>query len=214
MLTEDYLMRWIRITTAAIARALGLRAATLYTDAIFLLSQTMHTLVGLSGEMVDSLDDSGVISFLTGPEGVDTDRLTLLGDLIKEQADVYAEQRLLDESTWRYQRALNFYLEVVRQGGPTRVELPYEKILSLSRQLESNLPPETLFELFSYFENAGRFDEADRILTHLLKQVGPQADLQEAARSFYSGLLAKSDLELVGGGMPRAQVQSRLEKLR
>lgn len=213
MLTEDNLMRWIRLVTATIARAAGLRVATLYFDALFLLDQTLETLVGLKADLLNNLDEEGLISILTGPDGLDTDRLQLVADLTKSQADVYAAQGMDEESVWRYQRALNFYLAVMQQGGPLRAEPPYPEILELSQLLTARLPPATLFALFDYFDSVGRFDQADLALDRLMTIVAPQDDLAQTAREFYQELLSKPDLDLNGGGISREQVLHRLDKL-
>jgi hypothetical protein len=187
--------------------------ATLYTDGLFLLDQTMETLIGLKADLLNNLDEEGLISILTGPDGLDTDRLQLVADLTKSQADIYAAQDMHQESSWRYQRALKFYLEVMRQGGPFRAEPPYNAILELYQQLAPQLPPPTLFSLFDYFDSAGRFDLADDALSRLLLTIGYQDDLIITANEFYLGLLSKSDGELSGSGISRDLVRTRLATL-
>ena len=52
MLTEDYLIRLIRLGTVAMARLMGLKAQLLYQDAMYLLNQTLEEVFGMRADLV------------------------------------------------------------------------------------------------------------------------------------------------------------------
>ncbi len=214
MLTEDYLMRWIRLVTAAIARAAGLRAATLYEDALFLLDHTLEQVVGLPSELLSNLDEDSILQIVTTPEGFDTDRLVLVADLIKEQADVYQALGKTNESTWRYQRALDFYLLAIQEGGPRRFAPPYGAIELLLENLGENLPFGTQCSLYAYYDHKGEFSMAVKTLEDLISSAGLQEDLRLEAQEFYQRLLTLSDQTLQQEGLARQDLQKRLLALR
>ena len=213
MLTEDYLMRWIRLVTAAIARAAGLRAATLYEDALFLLDHTLEQVVGLPSNLLSTLDEDSLLQIVSTPEGLDTDRLVLVADLIAEQAGVYQSLGKPEESLWRYQRALDFYLLAMQEGGPHRFPPPYEAIETLLGKLDDHLPVGTRFSLYAYYDRSGQFAAAFKTLDNLLSSVGDQEDLAAEAREFYQRLLGMSAAVLRQEGLSRDAIQSRLARL-
>lgn len=213
MLTEDYLMRWIRLVTAAIARAAGLRAATLYEDALFLLDQTLKQVVGMPSELINNLDEDSILQIVTTPEGLDTDRLVLVADLIKEQADVYQALQKLPESIWRYQRALDFYLLAIQEGGPHRFPPPYAAIELLLEKLGDNLPLGTQFSLYAYYDHMGQFSEAARSLEKLISSAGLHEDLRLEAQDFYQRMLHLSEETLRQEGLSRQDLKRRISQL-
>jgi len=214
MLTEDYLMRYIRLATAALARILGLKQSLLYSDALFLIDQTLEQLLGLKADLYNSLDDTSILALLTDQGATDTDRLVLIADLTREQADIYQSVQDAAQSRWRYYRALNFYLEAQLRGGPERVPPPDEQILELSQQLGlKGMPQEIVFSLYAYFEQTGRFALAGDALAALLAENGPVDDLVDEARRFYSDLLARPESELTAGGLSQSEVKLRLAGL-
>ncbi|MCL4561274.1 MAG: DUF6483 family protein [Chloroflexi bacterium] len=209
MLTEDNLMRWVRLATSALARILGLKSSGLYQDALFLIDQTLEQLIGLRAELFDRMDDSSVLEMVTVQDQLDTDRLLVIADLVKEQADIYAAQKMIADSTWRYTRALNFYLEVVLNGGSVNFPQPYEKIDALTAQLDNqNMPPETLVSLYQYYEMMGKYRMAGDTLAKIITQEGNSPEIEEEVNSFYHRLLEKPDNDLIAGGLTRQEIQA------
>ncbi len=214
MLSEDYLMRLIRLATQALAKILGLKAAGLYTDALYLIDQMLEQVVGLKADLINNVEDDSVIAMLTRDGKLDTDRLLIAAELIKEEADILAAQKQVAESHWRYLRCLNFYLDVVLDGGPTELPTPVEQIDALTAMLdEKDLPVETQFSLYAYYEGAGRYAQAGAALERLLQATHTQEDLLEERREFYQRLASKTDAELGKGGMTRKEVEAALTQI-
>jgi hypothetical protein len=214
MLTEDYLMRMIRIATMILARIFGLKAAGLYTDALYLIDQSLEQLVGLRSEMINRLDDASIIEMLTNHDGLQTDRLQLVADYTKEKADIYTSVKEPQESRWLNLRALTFYLEVVLNGGPLELPAPYEKINELVNQLNPDtLPAETLFSLYSSYEVSKAYGKAGQMLSLLEKVPGAQEDIQRESLAFYYRMEDKTDQELAEAGLNREEVRANIQRL-
>ena len=212
MYQEDFILRLIRMATAAIARAMGYKAAGEYFQAIEVLDQMLEDVLGMSSMLIHSMQDDSLLEALSTQNGLDTDRLYLVADLLKAQGDIYAEQGELETSRSRYLRALALYLEGVladlaeNGGGPVaRVE----ELLKLVSEAE--LDPETRFSLFHYQEQAGAYRKAEAALQGLLAETGLRDELRPEFIAFYERLLEKSDGELAQAGMIRDRVEGELK---
>jgi hypothetical protein len=63
---------------------------------------------------------------------------------------------------------LNFYLDVILDWGRDRIATKYEKIEELVATLgERDLPPQTLFALYFYYDQVGEIAAARRMLESL-----------------------------------------------
>jgi len=208
MLTEDYLMRILRLATAALARAVGLKAVELYQDAIWVIDQALEQLVGLRIDLINNLDDNSLLAALTKEGEIDLERLYMAADLIREQADIYEKVGMGGESQWRFVRALTFYLEVALHGGTENFPPPNEPIESLVHHLTlKQLPAATLFSLYAYSEERGQFMQAEESLLRLISELGPRDDLREELASFYQRWMMKSDADLQAAGVTRGEIQ-------
>lgn len=71
----------------------------------------------------------------------------------------------------------------------------------------SSLPPDALGLVLCAFEHGGHFAAAEDILFALREQAGPDPGLRQFGEAFYGRLLSQSDHSLVGGNLPRAEVE-------
>jgi hypothetical protein len=214
LLTEDYLIRMINLALAAIARIVGFKTAGQYQAAHEMVNQVLEQLFGLRGYMIKMLDDSVLIKHLTVQGILDTNRLYVVADLMKEEGDLHAAQNSPADSYWSYLRSLNFFLEVVLNGGAPHFAPPHEKINFLLDTLESyTLPADTSYALFAYFEKIGAYAKADRALGDFFKIADHTEAVLHEFVAFYERLLAKSEASLAKGGLSHAQVQEKLKRL-
>jgi hypothetical protein len=76
-----------------------------------------------------------------------------------------------------------------------------------------DLPPETSERLLAYLEDAGRFDQAENLLLQRLDTAPDDRAARDAVVRFYRRLLAKSDAELIVGGLTRDEVVDGLQRV-
>src|SRR4030043_328375 len=94
MLSEDYIMRMINQALAVLLIALGLKKAGQYTEALQTFDQAIENLLGLNAHLAKQLDDSQLLDRLTFLGKLDVERLLVLADIYREEAEVHA---LLDQ---------------------------------------------------------------------------------------------------------------------
>lgn len=168
MFSEDYILRMIRMATAAMAEIMGLKKGGQYPQAMHAIDQAMEEVLGLKADLIRALDDQSLLSALTQNDRLDTDRLLILADLYYEDADILALQGKPTVAQASTLRALNFYLDVVLDWGPEKVSKKFDKIEELVGKLdEQDLPPQTCFALFFYYDQVGEFPAARRMLEKL-----------------------------------------------
>jgi hypothetical protein len=215
MLTEDHLMRILRLAVAAIARIAGLKAAVLYEDALFVVDQTLEQVFGLRPDLIRRLSDENLLAAMTHQGQLDTDRLLVVADLIKAEAEIFEAMDKIPEARWDYVRALNFYLEVVANDGPEHFPVPSEQIAQVLLSLENQpLPPETLYGLFAYFEKALRYREAAAMLERLGQSPEGLDEIHLEQEAFFRRLLSLGPGQLEAGGLTRAEVERALAEVK
>ncbi len=214
MLTEDYLIRQINLGLATLARIIGLKTAGHYQEALIEIDQLLEELIGLRSYMIKNLTDEGVLAILSHPNGLDTDRLMLIANLIKHEGDIYASKNYIEDTNSNYMRALNFYLEVQLSGGSQYFPPPHQQIEELLERFNiSELPAGTLYNLFSYYEQAGEFAKSEGMLDAVLEAVDLSEEMVAEYEEFYTRLLEKTDQELEYGGLSRSQIEKKLNQL-
>jgi hypothetical protein len=215
MYTQDFIKRMINQLVAALQMIAGLRVAGQYGQALQAIDQALETLLGLKADLVKRLDDQTILNSLTKNNDLDTDRLLILADLFKEEGDVLAALQRPAESYSSHLRALNFYIEVALSSGPQELDTPDDKLLDLFHQIEKHqLPHQTLYGLFAYFEKYGRFAQAAGILNRLADDPSLKVEVQQESQEYYRRLLAETDAELIQGDLPRAEIERRLATYR
>jgi hypothetical protein len=213
MLTEDYLIRMINLALAALASIIGLKTAGRYYEAFIEIDQTLEQLLGLRADLIRRLDDNSILTALTIQGSLDVDRLWVVAELYQEEGDIYNAQNNPAQGYWSYLRSLNFYLYGVLDGGGKHLSEPVEKIRALVQTLQDyDLPPETRFSLFYFYEQMGEYTKAEATLERLMTVPGAQEDIRAEMIDFYQRLLGKSEADLVKAGLTRAKVEDRLAK--
>ena len=168
MFSEDYILRMIRMATAALAQILRLKKGGQYPQALETIDQALEEVLGLKADLIRAMDDESVLSALTQHDHLDTDRLLILADLFYEEGDILSKQGKPAAGQISALRALNFYLDVVLDWGAERISEKFEKIEDLVAKLgEQSLPPQTCFTLYFYYDQVGELSAARRILEKL-----------------------------------------------
>lgn len=189
MLTEDHLMRQIRLFTAALARALGLKTIQLHQDAIWVLEEALEHLFGLSRDVINRMDDASLIAAVRTQDRDDLTRLRMAAELFHEEGELYQGLQEPGESTWRLLRALNLYLDVELSGGATGFPPAADKIQDLIGQLGmAAFPPDLLYPLFGWAEQQGYPNIAVPALVGLLGAYPGQDELVNEGHAYLENL--------------------------
>jgi tetratricopeptide (TPR) repeat protein len=153
MLTEDYIMRMISQALAVLMIALGLKKAGQYNEALQTFDQALESLLGLNANLVKQLDDSLLLDMLTFQGKLDVDRLLVLADIYREEAEVYILLKQPESNLFAAQRSLRLYLEATLASEVIpNLEL-IRKIEPLRLKLTAPaLPVETRLALLDYLD--------------------------------------------------------------
>ena len=153
MLTEDYIMRMINQAVAALMIALGFKRSGQFREALQSFDQALENLLGLNAHLVNQLDDNLLLDMLTFLGKLDVDRMLVLADIYREEADVYSLQGQHDSSQFAAQRSLRLYLEVTlaSEGNPNPELI--QKIEPLRIKVPApNMPVETRLAMLDYLD--------------------------------------------------------------
>lgn len=153
MLTEDYIMRLINQALAVLLAALGLKKAGKYKEALQTFDQSLETLLGLNARLVEQLDDGMLLDRLTFMGKLDLDRVLVLADIFREEAEVYKILGQTDQGLFAATRSLRLYLEVILVSDVTADRELIEKIEALRHKTPIiGLPIETRLALQDYLD--------------------------------------------------------------
>ncbi len=153
MLTEDYIMRMISQAVAVLMTALGLKKAGKYQDALQSFDQAVEVLLGLKRHLADQLDDNVLLEKLTFLGRLDVERVLVLGDIYREEAEVFTALGQPDNSCFAAQRSLRLYLEAALANEDNLNHEIIQKIETVRHHLNApGLPIETRLALQDYLE--------------------------------------------------------------
>jgi hypothetical protein len=184
MFTEDYLMRIINQALAALMTAIGLRKVGKYSEARQAIEQAVEQLTSLPANLIDQMDDAGILSLLTTQGQLDLGRLAILGELFQEEGEILFKLDQSPQDSFAFARALRFTLEVALAD-------------------ESNLNP----------ENIGKIESLCQRIEQKSKSRDLPIETQLALSDYYQCLLEKDDQALAAGGTSRKQVSEALAEM-
>jgi hypothetical protein len=214
MLTEDYLMRMINIAVAALLRAIGLRKEGQYSLAHQTIDQALENLTGIRANLLSQIDDRSIIRMLMIGNNLDIERALLVADLYAEQGEIYQLQNQSEPACFCQLRALNLYSEAVLdpsiENNPAQQE-KIERLVSAARNCE--MPFETRYSLFSYYESIGNYAKADQTMRQMLETGLFHQELKLEYKDFCLRLLDHHTGSLENGGLTREKVEQNLRQI-
>jgi len=212
-LSEDTLLRMLVAAIAeTIARLAMLRTAGNYQQASEIIDQNLEELLGLKADLVRQLDDKHIVDMLTTNGILDFGRLYYVAELFRQEAEIRATRGDAERERASQIRALNLFLEV---GFAVENEFPEadERIDELFDILGENIPEDTLFTLFDYYEQVGVFDRAEAAINLMLQITDNNSEIAAEKRTFYERLLTESEEEIEAGGLTKEYIERIYQQL-
>jgi len=212
-LSEDTLLRMLVAAIAeTIARLALLRTAGNYQQALQIIDQNLEELLGLKADLVRQLDDKHIVDMLTTNGILDFGRLYYVAELFRQEAEIRAARGDAERERFSQIRALNLFLEV---GFAVENEFPEadERIDEFFDSLGANIPEDTLFTLFDYYEQVGAFDRAETAINLMLQITENNPEIAAEKRAFYERLLTESDEEIEAGGLTKEHIERTYQQL-
>jgi hypothetical protein len=211
-LSEDTLLRMlVAAISETIARLAQLRTAGYHQEALEVIDQNLEELLGLKADLVRQLDDQHIIEMLTTNGILDFGRLYYVAELFRQESEIQARRGDNNLECTSQIRALNLFIEVGFTVENEFLEAD-DHIDELCEALGKEIPEDTLFKLFDYYEQVGAFDRAESAINLMLEITENNPDILRERLNFYERLLTETDEELEAGGLSRAKIESQLNK--
>ena len=186
MFTEDYLMRIINQTIAALMTAIGLRKAGKNSEALQAIQQAIEQLTTLPANLIDQMDDAIILSMLSAQGQLNIGRLAILADLYQEEGEILFKLEQPAQGFISFARALRFTLEVVLSEDDDLSSENIGKVEGLVQRLKGRaFPVETQLALSDFYQRLLEKDDpslttagtsrkqVSQALAELQDQLGP-----------------------------------------
>lgn len=213
MLKRDYIMKLIEQLTGALSRILFKKENRDLNGAMEEINRAYTGLLGLDPEMIRSMPDAEIISFLEISGSTQYERCMIIAELKREEAGI---SELMngpenEDAIVLYFDSLNLYLEAMTKKDEFITEFFPAHLEEVIKKVENfELPHDIGQKLFKYYEITGRYAEAEDILYELID--AEYSPVYTEAVAFYERLLKKSDEELTRGNLPRTEVIQALDE--
>lgn len=210
---NDYIMRLIQQLGAALGQIIARKRRGEVDEAEAIISRTALNLLGLDMTLLRRLSDEGIISLLRRPDTGDVGGFIVAAELLAQQGDIDEARGLPDAGYDCRQKALSLFLEACLAAPEVCGDEYADKINTLTARISDYpLPPATRRKLFAWREQAGDYARAENVIHHMLEDGDPLA--WERGLAFYERLRARTDAELVAGGLPRDEMEEGLVAFR
>ena len=213
MLRKDYILRLIEQLGVALERILALKRDGQAHQALKEIEQACEKYLGLDPRVISAASGEALLTLMSMGGKFDPRRAVLLGELLREEGELYEMEGMAERSYWGYTRALWLFLESLNLDPSLRTEDNIKDTQFLLKQLARyELSPALKQRLFKYYEWRREFSKAEDILFDLVAQ--DRARWVEQGMEFYQRLRPLSDDELAAGGLPREELELGMKDLK
>ena len=204
-------MRQIEQVGQLLAQILGLAKGGRGDEALGMFDAAYTPLVGVGSRVVAVLDDGQLIDLLTSGSNPDMRRVAMALELLKAEADLYAESGQAGEAAVRYRRA-------VALAGclAARSERLLHRDLAaglLERAGELELSDAQRLAVARVLEALGRYADAEDALFELIDELPGDPGPVEEAIAFCQRLRPLEPEQLATGGLSLEEVNATLAEL-
>lgn len=214
MIKNDFLGKMIEQISEAITTVTGLKGKTAFKDAHESIKETLKQFFGLNPKSIETLQSKSLIDIVTGGDKNNNVKALLLGELIKEQGDLYREEGKEKEALSTYIKSITILSEVMIEDETVREERYIHKVDEIEEILSNyHLPIDTTLVLIKYYESIGAFDKSEDLIYDILDDSNYNKDIVSLGLDFYNRLLKLDDKTLENGNLPRNEVEDALEGL-
>ncbi len=194
-----------------LSRALMLKDAKEYGEAVTEVKNAAKLFLGLSTDALDKLSDKDLLKLWRVGDDLDAERCALAAQLFKVEGEIYEDKGDEERAVGSYLKSLSLLtatINFLREKIPH--ELP-ETMDFLADKLDfTTLPLEFRKKIFTTYSTIGRFAKAEDLLFDIVSE---NPSFAEHGRRFYEQLLNHTDEELAQGNLPRSEVLEGLAQL-
>jgi tetratricopeptide (TPR) repeat protein len=205
MIRRDYIMRLITEMTQVLLRVVSLRHRQDYELALKEIDDALRRLRHDESSPPAELEEW--LALCAKHEQAASGLLVAVGELIREQGEIFLLQARNEEARRAHTLALGLLVEAILSGQTFVTEELLERVERLATRLEAGpRPPQLLSRLASYYEARGRFAKAEDVIFEWVESGASAA--RTFGLAFYDRIERQPDAELERGGLPRPEIQS------
>lgn len=215
VMQRDYLMRMIWQFTDMLGQMGGARKQRKAGLVEVKMEEWLGSNLGLSLKLIRALSDKDLIQLLTGGRPVESDKLIMVGRLLREDGEL-AEMQAGPEAAYSpYNKGLKLLLLAHEQGieKVDYLDLPAETEWLINKLAPYSLDGEVLKGISRFYEETGRYAEAENHLFEWLELPDAEAEAIRYGTAMYNRLLALPDDQLEAGKLPRDEIEEALLQL-
>lgn len=210
MIRSDYIMRMIEQIVQALAKIIFNKKAGNLAEAEINLENAFNNIIGLNSLLVGTLSSQDIITLLRINKDKQTAAVKCLftAKLLKEKAELDALNKKNTGYEPDHHKILDLFLYGIINNDNANIDVSiyYDDVNEIAQIINSELSPETRFELFRFYDIAGKYDKAENELFRLKDLNYP--DIITAGTTFYKKLENTSDEFLLKGNLSREEVIS------
>jgi tetratricopeptide (TPR) repeat protein len=215
MIKNDYIMRMIEQIAAIAASIIGLKREKKHEEIQLIMDDAFKRFLGLNLQSVDMLSYRDIVNIISTSEKVDPGKLLILGELLKQQADLYDARGKSEKAYTLYLKSIQGYMEALLMDS----DFCSEKYISEIDEIISILKPYEIPDgvkelLFKYYERTGEYGKAEDTLFEQLEDSNYDGRTIENGIAFYERLMDKDREELIKGNLPMQEVMEGYSKLK
>lgn len=210
MIRSDYIMRMIEQIVQVLAKIIFNKKAGNLAEAEINLENAFNNIIGLNSQLVGSLTSRDIITLL----GINKDKQTaaikclFTAKLLKEKAELDALNKKNTGYEPDHHKILDLFLYGIINNDNANIDVSsyYDDVDEIAQIINRELSPEKRFEVFRFYDVAGRYDKAENELFRLKELNFP--DIITVGKTFYKKLETTSDEILLKGNLSRVEVVS------
>lgn len=221
LVQRDYILRLFEQMGQVIAIVIGLKKDGEPTEAIKVVSDALHGLVGFNLDDIERLSAEHLVQMIriarsghASPGEMVAGQLGVVGRLLDEVAGVHEMQGDQDRADRARLKALHLYLVVLVEEQVAIDDVSAAVDPLVERLNEFVLPFAVSDLLWRHYEQQGQYAFAEDTIFDLLETSDGDESVVGNGVAFFERLLRKDDADLVAGGLPRDEVVSALAELR
>lgn len=213
MIRQDYIMRMIEQLVKVLTKILLSKKAGNFNAALNTIEDALNTIVGLDYNTINQLSAKDIIALL----GISKDSTTVnikcivIAKLLKEKTDL-AKQNGNDNSilVYGYQKAMALYLHGILNYKNVEIDINsyYSDVKEIAKNIFDEIPDDTRYSLFKFYELIGELDKAEDELFKLQNLHYP--NIEEEGMLFFGNLAKLSDIQLLKGNLSKEEVEQGL----
>ena len=215
MIRRDYIIRMIEEFAEALARIRALKQQRKHGEAAVLTEEEFKRITGIDSESLLKLTETELLARLIESEAMHAVRVKIffLTTLLAEAGDIAAAEGRLEESRACYLKGLHLLLDSLARGDAFEQPEFVPKVELFVNALDE-MPTQTHALLMEHYERTGQFGKAEDALFGILDGDVNNEYAVNFGISFYERLLGHTDVQLIEGNLPRAEVEAGLEEWR